>query len=1044
MSIPTAPPEPTPRLRRTGGIAAWSVHHPIGVVMLTLAVTVVGLLSGGGLGVDLLPELIYPNVGVRVREAGVPAAVMEEQVTRVLEEQLAKTEGAIRVQSSTREGRSALELVFPYGADIDEALRDASVHLERARRSLPATVDAPVIFKRDPSQLPVLEISVSSTWRDPVELRDWVDEQFSAWFLNTPGVAALEVGGGLKREIAVIPDQNRLAGLGLDIADIVAALERNNLDAPAGRLHMPGLMLGSRTAGRFTSIEEIAALPVKDFQLDGGSGVVRLSEVATVVDGHEDEVLRLRLNGTPGIKVSVQKQPNANTVEVVDDVRDRIAWLHDTGALPGDISVTVTGDQSIYIRHALRNAATAAGGGALLAMLVVYLFLGDLRRTLVVASAIPIAMTLTFSLIAAGGMTLNIMSLGGLALGVGMLVDSTIVMLENIQRHQTSTTRSGEPAVNAALEVNGAIVASTSTNLAAVLPFLFIGGLIGLMFRELIFTLCASILASMVVALTLVPALGGRILIRERGAMRRAVDRLITSVQTAYSHVVRRSIQYPVTTVLTFAAVFGLSFLTFADREHIFLPSFDDGRVFIYVRGDVGITHDEMDAAVRQIEQVLASDQLVSSVFSSVGGFVFGRTAVEASNRASLSVQLVPSNRRDIDNEAWIEQTRETIDELKLAGFRVRFRAGRIRGIRLGHGEEGISLKIQGSDLEVLATTADQVVNRLETIPGIRNLDHSASEVIQEVAIVIDRERAADIGISVDGIGRALRTALSGIQVTDYVEGDRLYPVRVRLSDTAFQSPEDLAGLLVSVRRQDGGVARLGDVASIKVIAAPSQIDRENQRRTVEVTASPAPGVDLESLNLEIRDALADLQLPGGYNLYDAGAASAIREGRRTGWMLLGLAVFLVLVVMAVQYESLRNPVVILFAVPFAASGVGIAVHVLDLPLSMPLWLGLIMLAGIVVNNAIVLVEQIEILRQSGHPPAVAVEEASRLRLRPILMTTLTTVTGMLPLALGFGEGAEMLRPIAIAVASGLSFSMLVTLVLTPAVYRLIHLRNWV
>ncbi|MCG8543075.1 MAG: efflux RND transporter permease subunit, partial [Alphaproteobacteria bacterium] len=445
-------------LLRSGGIAAWSIRRPVSVGMLALAVAIIGLLCYERLSVALLPEIMYPGVRVRILDPGVSARIMEDDVTRKVEEQLAVTEDAIGVQSRTTEGQSSVDLTFQYGKDIDIALRDASTRLDRAKRSLPDTIRPPIIYKFDPSQIAVAEFVVASPSRDPIELRDWVDYVFSKWFVNLPGVAAVEVGGGLVREVRVLPDAARLNGLGLTVDDVVKAIERGNIEQAAGRVESRQREYIGRTTGRFHSVEDIGRLPL---QLPDG-GNVRLREVADIVDGHQGDRLRVRLDDRPGVKVSIQKQPNANTVSVVDEVNKRLAWLRDQKMLPDDMHVVPVSDQSVFIRHALRNAMHAALGGALLAMLVVYFFLGNVRRTLIVGTAIPLSILVTYALMEIGGLSLNIMTLGGLALGIGMVVDSTIVMLENVYRHQ----RMGKPPVkagqDAAAEINSAIVASTS------------------------------------------------------------------------------------------------------------------------------------------------------------------------------------------------------------------------------------------------------------------------------------------------------------------------------------------------------------------------------------------------------------------------------------------------------------------------------------------------------------------------------------------------------------------------------------------------------
>ena len=1032
-------------ITRRPGIAGWAIGHPVSVVMITLAVMVVGMFALKRLNVDLLPQIIYPEVRVRILDPGVPATIMEDQVTRQLEEQLAITEDAIHVQSRTREGRSSVDLSFEYGKDIDIALRDASTRLDRAKRFLPETIDPPVIYKRDPFQLPVAEFVVSSSLRDPVELRAWADYSLSRYLLNLPGVAAAEVGGGRLREIQVEADQDRLAGLGLDVLDIADALEQGNRDTPAGRLMMDRGELAGRTGGRFVEVADIVGLPIIVEGRGDDTRLVPLGELAEVVDGAEDERLRIRFNDVPGIKLSIQKQPTANTVDVVNRVTTELARLREQSLIPPDIEVAQVSDQARYIRQSLRNAVTAALGGALLAMIVVYVFLGDLRRTLLIGSAIPIAVLVAFILMGIGGLTLNIMTLGGLALGVGMLVDSTIVMLENIQRHQRMRlTGQGEPtdldaAANAAAEVNSAIVASTSTNLAAVLPFLFIGGLVGLLFRELIFTISAAIVAAMVVALTLVPALAGRIGIRQPGRIRRGVDHGVEALAGAYGRLLGFGLRAPWLIIGVFVAGLAAVVPGFIDstRTTIFLPQLDEGQVSVSLSADRGINVDVMDGITTRVERLVGEQPEVESLYTTVGGFVFGRSQFESPNRASITVQLKPMAQRAISSDDWIGRMRELIAEAGFVGVKVRLYTRGIRGIRFNRGEDDLSLRIKGEELDVLQRLADDLVSRLhEEMPELRNVQHSSEQTDQELVVRVDRARAAELGLTVQAVGRAVRFALGGEQVTEFFDSDRSYDVLLRLDRRQMRSPADLERVILFTDTDDRRPVRLSEIARVELVAAPSSILRDRQQRVVEVSASLSGDLSLKQAVQKAIDVADQMELPGGYIVYEAGSLETLQEGERLGGILLGLAVFLVLVVMAVQYESLRNPVVILFSVPFALIGVALGLGWTGLPISMPVWLGLIMLAGIVVNNAIVLVEYIEIQRDGGLSRVDAILTAGRLRLRPILMATLTTAVGMLPLALALGEGAELLQPLAVTIVAGLLFSMLVSLFLVPSVYR--------
>ncbi|MEA3244156.1 MAG: efflux RND transporter permease subunit, partial [Pseudomonadota bacterium] len=795
--------------------------------MIALAVIVLGVFSFSRLAIDLHPHLIYPEIRVRILNPGVPATVMEDQFSRQLEEQLAITEDAVSVQSRTSEGVTSVDLSFEYGKDIDLALRDASTRLDRAKRFLPDTPDPPIIYKRDPAQIAVLEFVVSSPLRDPVELRSWVDDVFGKWFITLPGVAAAEVGGGLVREIQILPDQQRLAGMGLAMQDVIDALQRGNREDPAGRLKMTHQEISGRISGRFSSVQQIAELPL---QVAGGD-IIHLQEVAEVIDTHEDERLRVRLDGVPGIKLSIQKQPAANTVAVVDVVRQRLDWLQEHGLVPEDIHVDRVADQSIYIRQALNNSSMAAIAGAILAMLVVYIFLGNLRRTLIIGSAIPIAIMVTFVIMAMGGLTLNIMTLGGLALGVGLIVDNTIVMLENIYRHQCQGEGDLEAGRHAAEEVNSAIVASTSTNLAAVLPFLFIGGLTGLLFRELIFTISAAILSSMVIALTLVPSLAAKVRSVERSSLRVSVDRGVNWLQERYAALVNRILDYPYLLIPAFLLMLAFSVQVFFDNEEIFLPDMDDGRVSVVITTDPGTTLDEMDKTVQIIEQLLEARPEVDHVFSTVGGYIFGRTERESPSRSTLNVQLVPVSQRGASSEAWIQRMDKAIVEKQLAGVRVRMRTRGIRGIRSSRGDDDISIRIQGPDLANLEALADAIVLRLKQIEGLRNVLHSAEEVHHEITIDIDRERASILGLDVEDVGTAMRIALEGVVVTDFIDHNRSYDVRLRLPRVTASDPQDLESVVLFPARSDRKAVYLGDIASINLVETPAEILRDNQQR---------------------------------------------------------------------------------------------------------------------------------------------------------------------------------------------------------------------
>ncbi|MDF1588564.1 MAG: efflux RND transporter permease subunit [Gammaproteobacteria bacterium] len=716
-----------------------------------------------------------------------------------------------------------------------------------------------------------------------------------------------------------------------------------------------------------------------------------------------------------------------------------MAWLHTQNILPEDITITSIGDQSIYIVQSLQNAILAAISGALLAMSVVYLFLGNLRRTLIIGSAIPIAIMFTCILMGLGGLTLNVMTLGGLALGVGMLVDNTIVMLENISRHQKDKQFNLDASTDAANEVSGAIVAATSTNLSAVLPFLFIGGLTGLLFSELIVTISAAIFASLIIALTLVPAFAARVSNQPHSAIRRFIDGSIELLQTGYAKLIDFLLGYRLLVIAAFIISLIVAYPVFVSGKQIFLPKLDDGRITVRIIADSGISLDEMDQRTQLIEQLFAQQPETATVYTLLGGSVYGRSQRETPSRASITVQLKPMLARQISSGEWIKNMNQLITQHQLAGFEVRMSQRGIRGIRTNSGDDDISLRLQGEHYQTLKSLANDITDKMKRIPGLSNVSHSAEEQQFELAITLDRERAALLGVNLQDVKQATQVALEGITISDFIDGDKTYDIRLRLAQSTMTNPQDLESIILFPATERSQAIYLGSVCSIKLLDSASTIKRENQMRIVDLTASLTEGTTLGEALLSLQQLRQKISLPEGYTLYDGGSQQTLDAQQQLTTILLLLALFLVFVVMAIQYESLLNPLIIILSVPFAAVGVALAIDFLALPLSMPVWLGLIMLVGIVVNNAILLVEYIEQNRRQHHDINQAIITAARLRLRPILMTTISTVVGMIPLAMGWGDGAEMLQPLAITVVWGLSFSLLVSLLLVPVVYHLFH-----
>jgi hydrophobe/amphiphile efflux-1 (HAE1) family protein len=1033
----------TPDTSRSRGIAALAIRRPVGTLALTSIVIVLGLFFLQRLPVDLLPEIAYPEIRVTVDYPGTAPEVMEQQVTRVLERNLAGTENLVSLQSRASEGNTHITLYFEIGTDLDIALQDASRLLDRARAQLPRDIDPPRIRKMDPSQMPVFQAGFSSTMRSPVDVRDWLEHQLSPQLLAIPGVGAVEVTGGQVRELQVIVNQDRLAAHGLSTRAVIAALEAENRDIAAGNVTSDTFDVMAKTDGRFRSAADIEAVLVP---LPDGRGRLRLGELAEVRDGHAEERLFVRLNDTPAVQMTVTKVPGANTVAVVRELRREIERLEASGFLPPDLTYQATRDPSFFILSSIRAVSTAAVVGALLAVTVVLLFLGSLRRGFVIGLSIPIAILATFALMGLGNLTLNIMSLGGLALGVGLLLDNSIVMLENIFRHRESLGKSPDrAAVDGAREVSSAVTAATLTNLAAVLPFLLVSGMAALIFRELILTISFAIVASLAIALTLVPMLASLLsrIERRSGLDQSRVIRwfngMVTGGADRYTRMARPMLAWRWAVVAGALLLMAGAYAVSRGLGAEFLPQVDDGQVQIRMSLPPGTPPQVTDAAFRRIEQVVMDMPHVETVFTTSGGGLWGGVISARSGQARATVQLTPAARRpEMPATLWVREAEARIMALQIPLARTFVSPPRIPGIRTSLAGADISIGVVGEDLQALDATGQVILDRLAGIPGLQNLEVARDDRSPLLSIDVDRERAAALGLNVSEVGEAIRTAVFGTVPTRFSTGPAEYDVRVMLPRDRIGTSDDVGN--IRLFRAGGQSVLVRDVARFSLGEGPATIERENQVRILRVNGDVNTGVsDIGTVNRQVRERLSGFEMPRGLSLIYGGEDEAIRETNRQLTTVILLAIFLVFVVMAVQYERLSSPIVILSAVPLALVGVVGMLWLTGTNLSAPVMLGVILLVGIVVNNAILLVEYVELgRREHGLSPIEAVLQAGRVRFRPILMTTLTTVLGMTPLAIGIGDGSELMQPLAIAVIGGLLVSMILTLFLVPSIYLIV------
>ncbi|AFY71617.1 acriflavin resistance protein [Thalassoporum mexicanum PCC 7367] len=1070
-------------------ISTVAIRRHIGTLMLAIAVVVVGIFSLTQLQVDLLPSITYPRIGARLDAPGISPEVAVDEITRPLEQALAATEGVTQIFSSTREGRVRVDLFFEPGSNIDQALNDATAAFNRNRSRLPDTVENARLFKFDPSQLPVYEFALTSPKLSPVELRVFADEELGRELTIVKGVASVDVSGGVSEEVRVNLDMQRLQALGISLSDVLAALSDRNQDISGGRIEGTQNEPLTRTIGQFESATEIANL---SFEVNSGNSSnsnpvtnqsrrVYLRDFAEVIDGTEKERITVKLNGENAVKVSIQKQPDANTIEVVDAVKRKIEELRQANVIPIDAVLTSTLDESEFIRASIGNVTNAGLLGTALAAIAVLLFLGSLRQTLIILIAIPMSVLTAMILMGAFGLSLNLFSLGGLALGVGIVVDNSIVMLENIvagvsaQKSKLNGENGAEiniangaddsngnghaqnnlhhhdrsaaviaQAEQSSQEVESALVASTSTNLVVVLPFLLIGGFIALLFNELILTISFAVAASIVTAITIVPAFASRLLTLpfasniDRFWLLQQFNQRFEAATAGYGRTLAKVLQHRlVVLAIAFIVLGGSSFFLAGQLSQEILPPVNTGQARAFIQFPPGTTLATNRQVTKLVDDVILQQPETEFAFTTSGGFLFGSSTSLNTLRSSSTITLTPNT----NVAAYIEQVNRQIAKLNLVDIRVRLSPGRVRGLITSNSPtfgSDLDVTLQGSNEEALEQAGRQVMAALDEQVNAARFRPDSDPRQPEVQIKPDWERLEALGLTTEDVGRTIETAISGTVPTQLQRGDRLVDVRVQLDQSRITQNYQLEQ--IPLFTSNNQLVRVADVAKIDKGQAPGEIQRINQREVFIIIGNLNEGASLSEAIAQTNAAITPLDLPAGVNILPSSVGETNQQLQNSLIILGALAAFLVFVVMAVQYNSLIDPLVIILTIPLALAGGILGLYLTETAIGATVVVGAVLLVGIVVNNAIVLVELANQIRdQQKCDRQTAILIAAPRRLRPILMTTITTVLGLFPLALGIGEGAEFIQPLGVVVFSGLSLATLLTLFIIPCFYTLLH-----
>ena len=1020
----------------------FAIRRPVTTLMVTLIAVLLGVIAFLQIPVDLMPEIVYPTLSVQATYEGVAPEEMETLVTRPLEEAFAAAPGVEEITSTSTEGQSFVRVGFEYGMDLDEAANELRSRLDRRRRLLPEEMDPPVIFKFDVSQFPIMFLTVAADDMDPKQLRHFVEKQIQYRLERVPGVAQFTIRGGLRREIHVDLDLRKLRALDMDVARVVQIIQQENLNRPVGPVREGRFEVLLRTQGEFQRLEELRNIVVTT-----RNGVpIYLRDIATVEDSHEEIRYKVSVNGVPAVRLFVYKQSGANTVKVSDAVWEEIDRIHRDYP---NIHISATRDTADFIRMSIANLEQAAAMGAVLAIVVLLFFLRSVMSTLIIGTAIPIAVITTFALMYFNGFTLNTISFGGLALGVGMLVDNAIVVLENIYRHREEGLNRRDAARKGAKEVAMAVTASTLTTVAVFVPVVFITGISGQQFRQLAWVVSFALLCSLVSALTIVPMLCSRYLPRpvsphERrgvtGMMDRAAFGFIERLTRLYTRTLNWALDHRLTVVAGAAFLFAVTVYLMPLIGVELQPQVDEGEVRVRVELEPGTRVEVTDAVMQRlakiVEETAPEARYIQVESGSSSPFRGG-----GQHTGDLRINLVAKSERERSSQEIANALRRAFGTEPGVAIYVRTGGGMFSRIsRLGTTEgDRLEVEVRGHDFGVLAELADRVRERMVAIAGVTDAQVSRKPGLPEMLIQVDRAKAASMGLNVSDVADTLETAIGGRRASFFrQEGDE-FQILVRLREP---DRVDLAQVgQIPITTPAGRTIPAASIVRMKRQEGPISISRADQQRVIAVTGSIA-GRDLGSVVRDLERSLREIDLPAGYELRFGGEWEEQQKAFRELRFAALLALVLVYMVMASQFESLRDPFIILFSIPLAGIGVTGLLLVTGTNFNIQGFLGLIVLVGIVVNNAIVLIDYTNLLRREyGLPLREAVVQAGRNRLRPILMTTITTVLGLFPMSLGLGEGGELQAPLARVVIGGLTTSTLITLVFIPVIYMILEER---
>lgn len=1018
-----------------------SVNRPIGTAMAFIAILLFGLVSLFRLPLDIMPEMELPTLTVMTVYPGASAEEVEEQLTRPLEELLAGTENLREITSSSKENVSFIALQFTWGADITEAANNARDLIELAKRNLPDEANSPVIYKINSSLFPVLVYGVTA--RENYQgINEIIQDKIANPIKKVEGVGSVIYIGQPVREIKILVNPQRLRAYHLSIQQIAAVLNAENITIPGGNITVGQNEFAVRVPGKFSSVDEIRSIPLLNFN----NRIIRLRDVAIIDDGFKDKDEMARSKNGLGVAMMIQKQSGVNTLEVANAVRTKVKQIQ--ASLPPDMEMFEIINTDELIVQSISNLTKTLWWALLFVAIVVFFFLRQWKSSFIVFITIPFALIIAFVVMFLSDFTINIFSLMALVIAIGMVVDNAIVVLENIMRHIERGTRPKQAAIFGAAEMGTAITASTATTLMVFIPMIFVGGVVGILFKQLAILTSVTMVASLVSSLSLTPMLSAQLLKGKQSEKQTRSrfyvwsEKRFNGLERSYRKVLKVVVLHKWLSLLTAILIFVLTLWGGKFLGTDYIPEFDAGDVFIVLETEVGTSTEKTDSVAQVVMDIFRSEvpELISSSLSSITGQTEDGTLSsvgfeEGKNIATILGHLVLPDERERSAREIGNALREHMAAIpEIASFHVT--AGSIISEAITGNVKPIEVELSGDDFVVLNETARMLQRAMSSIPGLTDVQSTVDEGKLEIQVVIDKTKASAMALNTAMVAAQVRQSIYGTDAGKFTESGEDYEMAIRYAPQYRNSIEALDNLVVT--NLLGQQIPLHMVAEIREGSGPLAINHKAQQRIVKVMCS-LKGISLGEATRKVKQLVDDSDIPGDIDVSIGGQVTEQSESFTDLYLILALGILLVYMVMAAQFESLKDPFIIMFALPFTFVGIIAAFYVTGLTLSVTTFIGVIMLVGIVVNNGIVLVDYTNLLRARGYSIGEAVLEAGRSRMRPVLMTSFTTMLGMLPMALSKGMGREMYSPLGVTIIGGLLVSTLITLFLVPVMYSIFH-----